>query len=78
MRNINNLLNTKQFKEALSEAEKEVYTAAYKYTGGNQSLTAKLLGVSRGTFISRMKKWQLDEKNLSPIWMSAKNWGHTI
>ena len=51
------LLNTKQFKEALDTAEKEIYLAAYKYTGENQVRTAKLLEVARGTLISRLKEW---------------------
>lgn len=59
MRNIIQLLNTLQFKEALENAEKEVYLAAYKFTGGNQSRTAKLLGVARGTLISKVKQFGL-------------------
>ncbi len=59
MRNIIQLLNTLQFKEALENAEKEVYLAAYKYAGGNQSRTAKLLGVARGTLISKVKQFGL-------------------
>jgi len=47
----------KNFKEALEKAEKRVYLAAYKYAGGNQSLSAHLLGVSRSTLISKMKKF---------------------
>ncbi len=58
MRDIMKLLNTFQFKDALNGAEKEVYLAAYKYTGGNQSRTAKLLGVARGTLINRLKEWE--------------------
>ena len=54
------LLNTLQFKEALENAEKEVYLAAYKYAGGNQSRTAKLLGVARGTLISKVKQFGLE------------------
>ena len=53
------LLNNKLFKEALDSAEKEIYSAAYEYTGHNQVKTAKLLGVARGTLISRLKKWKL-------------------
>jgi len=51
------LLNTLQFKKALESAEKEIYLAAYKYAGGNQSLSARLLGVARGTLISKMRKF---------------------
>jgi len=57
MREFTQLINTKQFALALEAAEKEVYLAAYKYAGGNQSLSARLLGVARGTLISKMKKF---------------------
>lgn len=57
MRNFIQLLNTMQFKAALEESEKEIYLAAYKFTGGNQSRTAKLLGVARGTLISKVKQF---------------------
>lgn len=56
MNNIIKLLNTLQFDKALIEAEREIYEAAYKYTGGNQSEAARLLGVARGTFRARMKE----------------------
>jgi len=52
-------LNNKQFEQALNAAEEEIYSAAYLYAEGNQVLSARLLGVSRGTFINRMKKWEL-------------------
>lgn len=55
MRKIIHLLNGKLFKEALFEAEKEIYLAAYYYAGQNQTHAAKLLGVARGTFIRKMK-----------------------
>ena len=60
MKNIIQLLNTLQFKKALENAEKEVYLAAYKYAGGNQTRTAKLLGVARGTLISKVRKFNLE------------------
>lgn len=59
MNNIIHLLNTFRFNEALNEAEKTIYLAAYKYAGGNQSRTAKLLGVARGTLISKVKQFGL-------------------
>jgi len=52
-------LNNRQFKQALEVAEQQIYSAAYQYTKGNQVMSARLLGVSRGTFINRMKKWEL-------------------
>lgn len=57
MHHIVKLLNTKQFKEALQESEKAIYLAAYKFTGGNQSQTAKLLGVARGTVITKLRQF---------------------
>lgn len=59
MRNVLQLLNTLQFEQALEAAEKEIYLAAYKYAGGNQSATAKLLGVARGTLISKVRQYNL-------------------
>lgn len=63
MKNIIHLLNTLQYAKALNSAEKEIYLAAYKYTGGNQSRTAKLLGVARGTLISKLKAWGVKNDN---------------
>lgn len=57
MNNVQRLINNKQFKWALDAAEKEIYLAAYTSTGRNQKRAAELLGVSRGTFITRLKEW---------------------
>lgn len=57
MKNIQKLLDNKQFKQALESAEREIYLAAYEATGRNQSVAAKLLGVSRGTFRTKLKSW---------------------
>ncbi len=51
------LLNNKQFKQALEAAEREIYLEAYEATGRNQVVTARLLGVSRGTFRTKLKQW---------------------
>lgn len=59
MREINNLLNSLQFKGALETAEKEIYLAAFKHAKYNQSRTAKLLGVARGTLINKVKQFNL-------------------
>lgn len=45
------------FADALKKAEKQIYLQAYKYHKQNQTLTARSLGVSRGTFLTRMKSW---------------------
>jgi len=41
-------------------AEKTALVAALKQCGGNQSLAARLLGVSRGTVWNRMRKYAID------------------
>lgn len=60
MKQINFLLNNKKYKEALGAAEKEIYLAAYEWAGRNQSQTAKLLNVSRGTLITKLKEWGVE------------------
>ena len=55
--NFQKYINSKQFKEALHWAEKEVYLHAYAFTNGNQSATAKLLNVARGTVINKLKQF---------------------
>ena len=46
-------------QHTLSMAEREVYKAAYAVTSCNQTKAAKLLGVARGTFITKMKEYKL-------------------
>ncbi len=53
------LLSHKMFKAALQSAEQEIYRAAYEHAGQNQALTARLLGVARGTLIGRLKEWRI-------------------
>ena len=48
---------SKDFAQALENAEKQIYLQAYKYCNKNQSATAKALGVARGTFLTKMKRW---------------------
>ena len=48
----------RQFKEALERAERDIYMEAYMYTGQNQSEAARLLGVSRTTLRTKLKKWE--------------------
>jgi transcriptional regulator with PAS, ATPase and Fis domain len=57
MRHIQTLINEKQFEQALIEAEKYIYLAAYEHSGRNQSATARILGVSRGTVIAKLKEY---------------------
>lgn len=45
------------FSKALEKAERDIYIKAYKYHRLNQTATAKALGVARGTFLTKMKKW---------------------
>lgn len=58
--NYNRLLNMNMFKEALVRAEKEVYLKAFEFTRYNQTATAKLLGVSRNTFRTKMSEFMGD------------------
>lgn len=46
------------FAAALEKAERDIYVKAYKYHKHNQTLSAKALGVARGTFLTKMKRWQ--------------------
>ena len=58
MKHIQYLVNNKMFKQALERAEQEIYRAALSYTGYNESATAKLLGVARGTLRTKLKRWR--------------------
>lgn len=51
------LMNAGKFAEAMEYVEKELYTSVFAYSGHNQSKTAKILGVSRGTVIKRLKQY---------------------
>lgn len=59
MNKIQKLLSNKLFKQALDAAEQEIFLAAYSEAGCNESLTAKLLGLSRGTIRERLKRWNV-------------------
>lgn len=54
---IQRLVNGKQYVAALQLAEREIFLQAYRDSEYNQNLTARLLGVSRGTLRSRLKQW---------------------
>lgn len=45
------------FRQALKAAEKNIYIQAFRHCNYNQSKAAKELGVSRGTFRTKMKEW---------------------
>ncbi len=59
MNNLDMLMQQKMYKVALCESEKHIYQTAYKESGHNQAKTARLLGVARGTLISKLKNWRL-------------------
>jgi len=61
MKTYTQLLNTKQFKQALEHAEREIYLKAHGYTGFNQAATARLLGVARGTVITKLRQFHSNE-----------------
>jgi len=56
MQNVIRYLNNKQFALALACAEQTIYMLALKDANGNQSKAARLLGVSRTTLISKIKR----------------------
>jgi DNA-binding protein Fis len=45
------------FTSALERAERDIYVKAFKYYKQNQTKAAASLGVARGTFLTKMKKW---------------------
>ncbi len=47
-------------KDAKDAAEKAVIERALKYTGGNRTLAAELLGIHRTGIHQKMKKYGLD------------------
>lgn len=51
------LMNAGRFAEAMEYVERELYMSTYAYSGHNQSKTAKILGVSRGKVIARLKQY---------------------
>ena len=51
------LISKNAFKQALEHAEREIFLRAYHHAKYNQVVTAKLLGVSRGTLRTRLKQW---------------------
>lgn len=57
MKLVEYFVKNQMFKVALDTAEKKIYVAAYEHAKHRQSKAAKSLGVARGTFISKMKKW---------------------
>lgn len=63
MSNYKKLLDLNLFKQALDSAEQEIYLKAYDSTGCNEVRTARLLGVSRGTLRSRLKKWGINKQH---------------
>jgi DNA-binding protein Fis len=52
------LLLNKQYDAAIKLVEKEVYLTAYKDSRYNQVKAAKALGVSRGTFRTRLAEYE--------------------
>lgn len=59
MNNVQRLINLGAYEDALECAQRTIYAAAYDASRNNQSVAAKLLGVSRGTFRTNMKSWGL-------------------
>ncbi|MCW5590117.1 MAG: DNA-binding transcriptional regulator Fis [Legionellales bacterium] len=49
------------YEMVISEVETPLLEAILKYTRGNQSRAAKILGISRGTLRKKLKIYGLDE-----------------
>ena len=47
------------FQVILTEVERPMIQAVLEHTGGNQSQAAELLGITRATLRSRIKRYQL-------------------
>lgn len=47
------------YELVLTQVERPLLECAMRHTGDNQSRTAQLLGVSRGTLRSRLKKYRM-------------------
>ena len=50
----------KLLQQLLAEAEKGIIRAALEHTNGNQSNTAKLLGITRTTLRTRLTRYDLN------------------
>lgn len=55
-------VNTGHYEEALEEAERYIYMSAFHSTKYNQSKAAIALGVSRGTFRTKLNKYWHQDK----------------
>lgn len=53
----------KSIKSVIAALEQEIIVKVMEGTRSNQSLTAKLLGFSRGTLISRLKEMKVGRSN---------------
>jgi transcriptional regulator with PAS, ATPase and Fis domain len=58
-KHISIIISSGHLDTALKLAECEICKLAYEVSGRNQSKAAKLLGVSRGTFIAKLKEYTL-------------------
>lgn len=74
MNKVIQLLNNMKYAEALQEAEKHIYLSAYKFAGGNQSVTARLLGVARGTVINKLRNMSVEELTISAEEKGTTRW----
>lgn len=48
------------YKMVLEQTEKPLLENVLKYSAGNQSRAAELLGINRGTLRKKLKQYQLD------------------
>jgi Fis family transcriptional regulator len=47
------------YQLVLGEVEKPLFSAVLKYTNGNQSEAAEILGINRGTLRKKLKSYKL-------------------
>lgn len=52
---------TDLYRMVLEEVEKPLFEHVLNYSGGNQSLAAKVLGINRGTLRKKLKHYALDK-----------------
>lgn len=63
MRNIKNLEKFNLYETVIPQVEKALILMVMKETGGNQTKTAKLLGINRNTLRDKIKKLKISVKS---------------
>lgn len=58
---LNGEMSTDLYQMVLAEIEHPLLESVMRYTGGNQTRAAKLLGLNRGTLRKKLKQYELDQ-----------------